>query len=146
MATNQNKRPALLSRMRAGSGQSNDKALATVLAPERSSVISDGVTITGDITTPGTLHINGKLVGDLQAKRVVIGQKGDVQGNVNAAEVALSGRLNGLVTTETLQILASGVIEGRIRCTRLEVDNGAAIFAEVQAAGQSTLPDQPRKK
>lgn len=109
-------------------------------------MVSDGVTINGSITTPGTLHINGKLIGDLQANRVVIGQKGDVEGTVNAAEVTLSGRFNGLVTTDTLKILATGVIEGQIRCTCLEVDTGAAIHAQVQAAGQSTLPDQPRKK
>jgi len=144
VATKSRKNKPLLARMRSDSSLQQDPSVATLLTAERSSVISEGVQLNGDITTPGSLHINGRLNGDIQAQRVVIGREGSVVGNINAAVVTVSGYIDGAVGSDELHALETGVIEGNIRCTQLVVSNGASIYAQVQAAGQPALPDQPR--
>jgi hypothetical protein len=83
--------------MRSDASLQQDPSVATLLTAERSSVISEGVQLNGDITTPGSLHINGRLNGNIQAQRVVIGREGSVVGNINAAVVTVSGYIDGAV-------------------------------------------------
>jgi cytoskeletal protein CcmA (bactofilin family) len=95
VATKSRKNKPLLARMRSDASLQQDPSVATLLTAERSSVISEGVQLNGDITTPGSLHINGRLNGNIQAQRVVIGREGSVVGNINAAVVTVSGYIDG---------------------------------------------------
>lgn len=111
-----------------------------LLTPERTSVVSEGVHIRGDIASPGTVHINGAFEGNIRADKIVIGRYGVVTGQCRAQSVSIAGELAGEVTCDDLRIFEKGVVTGTIQCERMEVSAGGQIDAATQA---SHLEDQP---
>jgi cytoskeletal protein CcmA (bactofilin family) len=68
-------------------------------------VIGEGVKIEGKISFPGSVRINGTVIGDIISKDVlIIGKEGKVESKVKAKDIVVSGYLKGEIT-------ASGLIE-----------------------------------
>ena len=68
-------------------------------------VIGEEVKIEGKISFPGSVRINGTIVGDIISKDVlVIGKEGKVESKIKAKDIVVSGYLKG-------EIIASGLVE-----------------------------------
>jgi len=68
-------------------------------------VIGEGVKIEGKISFPGSVRINGTIVGDITSKDVlVIGKEGKVESKIKAKDIVVSGYLKG-------EIIASGLVD-----------------------------------
>lgn len=91
------------------------------------SLLGTGTVVEGKIRTEGSIRIDGKLVGDLNAKaNVAVGLGGAVEGNLSGKNVSLAGKVTGTVTAvEKLVLESKSVVKGDIRATRLVVDEGA---------------------
>ena len=111
------------------------------------SFIGPEVTVTGNVSTPGALHIDGNVTGDVRCGTLTQGEGGAVRGNIVAAEARLAGlidgaveaasltleasaRITGDVLYETLAVAAGAEVEGRFRRRRSERDGAAAAKAE----------------
>lgn len=88
--------------------------------------ISQGTVITGSIVTSNDIRIEGKIVGSIVCKaKLVIGEKGIIEGNVDAANVIVGGTFKGvLIVRELLQLLEKGRINGDIFTRRLSIQVG----------------------
>ena len=66
-------------------------------APESStlsiSTIAEDLTITGNVTSKGELHLHGQVQGDIRCVSLVLGEKAQLEGNVVAQDVIVRGRL-----------------------------------------------------
>ncbi len=104
------------------------------------SLVGAGTTIEGKVKTDGSMRIDGKVVGDVTAKaNVTIGGTGTVEGTVNAANIALAGRVQGtLIASEKLVLENKSVMRGDIRASKLVVDEGAVF--DGQCAMSSPAP------
>ena len=112
----------------------------------------------GNITTKGTLRLDGRVTGNVEADWLIIGEKallkgdvsvggvvigGTLEGNVAAkesVEVKSKGRLAGDLTTSKLLVIEGGTIDGRISMLKegskvIELDKGK--LTEPQAAHQA---------
>ncbi len=91
------------------------------------SLLGTGTVVEGKIRTEGSIRIDGKLVGDLNAKaNVAVGLGGAVEGNLSGKNVSLAGKVTGTVNAaEKLVLEGKSVVKGDIRATRLVVDEGA---------------------
>jgi cytoskeletal protein CcmA (bactofilin family) len=112
----------------------------------------------GNITTKGTLRLDGRVTGNVEADWLIIGEKallkgdvsvggvvigGTLEGNVTAkesVEMKSKGRLAGDLTTSKLLVIEGGTIDGKISMLKegskvIELDKGK--LAEPQAARQA---------
>lgn len=86
-----------------------------------------GTEIIGDITSNGDLRIDGKVKGNIKLQgKLVIGENGEVVGEVNCSNVTVSGILKGKIqVTELLSLLQTSKVEGDVVTGKLAVEPGA---------------------
>ncbi len=91
------------------------------------SLIGAGTKVEGQITTEGSIRIDGTMIGNVNAKaNAAIGPSGKVDGNLSAKNVSLSGKLKGAINASEKLILESkSVLHGDIKASKLVVDEGA---------------------
>ena len=85
------------------------------------------LTIFGLLEAEGDLFIDGRVKGLIQAERLIVGRNGNVEGDVVAKDVRLSGRLKGRIFAYRVLIDASADLDGRVFHHELTVERGARI-------------------
>src|SRR5690606_29629778 len=66
------------------------------------SIIGPGMHIQGDITTDGTVRVEGSVEGTIRAgKAVVLGKEAEIRGHVYTQDAVIGGRITGLVVAES---------------------------------------------
>src|SRR5688500_13104628 len=77
------------------------------------SIIGPGMRIKGDISTDGTVRIEGSLEGTIRAgKAVVLGKEGEVKGNIYTQDAVIGGRVTGVIVAESrLELQSTSVID-----------------------------------
>ncbi len=80
----------------------------------------------GQIYTKGTVRIDGKIEGNVTSEEgVIIGDKGQVKGNISGKTVVISGKVTGNATaSKRLEISPTGQLLGDIRTPRLAIAEG----------------------
>ncbi|MFC1522444.1 polymer-forming cytoskeletal protein [Elusimicrobiota bacterium] len=96
----------------------NDKIL-TVIASE--------TFVQGTIRTQGSIRIDGKTEGNIyDAKGVIIGESGQIQGDIVAESVVVGGKVIGNIeAAKVVEVLARGQILGDIHTKALHIEDGA---------------------
>ncbi len=96
-------------------------------------VIAESTTIVGDIETGGPLMVSGNVRGDGRIGGTLsIGKTAHWQGDIEARQAVLAGRVTGrIVVEDKLEIGSSAVIQGEIVAKILAIANGARIEGEV---------------
>lgn len=93
--------------------------IETVIGPE--SVFQ------GTLRSKSSIRIDGKLEGGIaEANGIILGEKGQVQGDINGRVVVIGGKITGNVTaTHSLEILPKAQVYGDIHCALLAIGEGA---------------------
>jgi len=83
-------------------------------------------TIQGTLRSDGGVRVNGTFQGNMEvAGNIVIGEGGQVIGDITARNVTVGGVVNGNIhTSEQLAILASGQVIGDVAAMSLDVAPG----------------------
>ena len=89
--------------------------------------ISKGTILVGNITTKGDIVVEGRVIGTITcASKLVIGDNGYVEGNIDAKNANIAGEVNGtVVVRELCQLQEKGKITGDIYTQKLAVQVGA---------------------
>ena len=91
-----------------------------------STLISEGCVVDGNLKAPAYVRIDGQVNGDVFIEEgLIIGEKGMVFGNILTKELVVYGTLNGNLQVGSLEIKATGKINGEIKTLTLSVENGA---------------------
>ena len=100
------------------------KSDAPGTAQSGNSLIGAGTTIKGDIVSTGDVRIDGTLIGNIRCSaKVLIGQDGEVQGDVEGQQADVLGKVSGKIqVTELLNLRGDAVINGNIRAGKLQVE------------------------
>lgn len=106
-------------------------------------LIASGTEITGDVTTAGDLRIDGHIIGNVSCTaKLVIGDGGDVLGNINCCSGEICGTVRGQIAAkELLQVNQSASIQGDIEAMRLIVEDGASINGKCNTGKSLALPE-----
>jgi cytoskeletal protein CcmA (bactofilin family) len=91
------------------------------------SFIGPEVVVTGDIASPGQLHVDGKVTGDVRCGSLSQGESGAISGNIQAEEARLAGLIDGAVSAGTLLLEATARITGDVLYGTLTVATGAQV-------------------
>ena len=100
-------------------------------------IISEGTKIKGNVTSSGTIHIDGRLEGDINCEELIIGVKGNVTGRVNANNLMLYGTLQGTADVNELFIAKSAKLLGDALHNMIAVEPGAYIDGRCMRKGGS---------
>ncbi len=91
------------------------------------SIISEGTRIKGNIVSGGTIHIDGKIEGDISCDELIIGIKGAVLGSITANNLLLYGSLQGQANVNELFIAKTAKLIGDAAHNTIAVEPGAYI-------------------
>lgn len=109
------------------------------VSPESNAVnlIGAGTTIEGDIKSTGDIRVDGTLIGSLNTKgKVVIGQTGNVDGEIICQNADVSGTIKGKITVqELLSLKATSKLNGDIITNKLAIEPGANFSGSCSMGG-----------
>jgi cytoskeletal protein CcmA (bactofilin family) len=89
--------------------------------------ISGGVIIEGKLTSNGNVRVDGRVNGDINANgNVIIGDNGEVTGEINADIINLGGKVTGTVNArEKLVLESKSILKGDLVTKILVIEAGA---------------------
>jgi cytoskeletal protein CcmA (bactofilin family) len=96
-------------------------------------VIDEHLSITGDLSTDGTVRVDGRVDGSHhRTDRLIIGEGARVVGNVEAREVVIGGELTGsLRVTGRVEVQQSGTVRGDIHAAAVLLAEGGTVHGHV---------------
>ena len=89
------------------------------------SIISRGLTVTGDLVSDGEIQVDDRVQGDIQCASLVIGLTGEVMGEVRTASLRLHGQLTGQVHAKSVFLAATARMIGDVHHQSLAIEPGA---------------------
>jgi cytoskeletal protein CcmA (bactofilin family) len=112
-------------------------------APARDTIeniLGRSCTIRGDLDADGAFRIDGTIEGSVKSHAaIVIGETGEVRGDVTGSDVVVAGHIQGNVScTGHLEILAKGKVEGNIDAQSVRIETGG-VFRGTSRMGKSEL-------
>ncbi|MDG5495862.1 polymer-forming cytoskeletal protein [Niveispirillum sp. BGYR6] len=127
---------------RPGNGPSGSNGSSQTGAEKKAmpSIISRDMVITGDLDTPGEVHVEGSIRGDVRCARLIIGATGSVQGHIFAATVRIHGRVQGEINADEVFLLNGSSVSGDVIQTMLEIAPGASFEGAVRRRGADAAP------
>lgn len=107
------------------SGSKNEKSAD--FNPANLNIINAGTNITGDIVSNGDIRIDGSLTGTITSKsKMVLGQTGTVEGDINAQNADISGIVKGnIYVGELLTLKGSCKVYGDVVTKKIIIEAGA---------------------
>lgn len=116
-------------------------------------IITSCMEVTGNLHGSDTVHIDGKVTGDITVSNaLVIGKSGVVYGEVKAKNAIINGKLEGSIVCETLEVMETGELSKKIQADNMVLDGtvtGNIIGVnsiEIQPHGKLTVEKLESKK
>lgn len=111
-------------------------------APTRGvpSILSKDLKIFGNLESAGELQIDGLVEGDVSGTSIVLGESGQISGNLRGELVRIAGQISGGVDASKVELDKTGKVLGDIRHEVLSIASGAYVVGKVMRRNSS----QPR--
>lgn len=108
-------------------------------------MLGAGTTIKGDIQSNGDFRIDGTLIGSINSKgKIVIGQTGQVEGEVHCRNADISGQLKAqIIVAELLTLKATAKISGEITTSKLSIEPGAKFSGTCNMSDSGARVEKP---
>ena len=94
------------------------------------STIGEDLTITGNVTSKGELHLDGEIQGDVHCVALVLGENAQLNGSVVAEDVMVRGRLIGSVRALRVMLQSQAHVKGNLFHRSLSIEQGAHFEGE----------------
>jgi cytoskeletal protein CcmA (bactofilin family) len=86
-------------------------------------IITSCTEVTGNLQGSDTMHIDGKVTGNITVSNtLIIGKSGVVKGEVKAKNAIINGELDGKITCDTLEVMQTGKLSNEIEAKELILD------------------------
>ena len=106
-------------------------------------IIGEGSVLKGNLSSSGNVRLEGKVIGDLSSSsKVACGETSVVDGNVDAENAEIAGKVTGKVTVDELLILKSTAsIHGDISTSILIIESGANFNGACTMGKEETIEE-----
>jgi cytoskeletal protein CcmA (bactofilin family) len=90
-------------------------------------ILGPGCLFEGNLTLPEWLtRIDGEVIGNIKGSGgLIIGESGSVKGDIDVENVVIYGKVHGNIRARSLEIRASGRVDGDVQVQELIVERGA---------------------
>lgn len=110
-----------------------------------STIICEGSIFEGKLTAPAYARIDGQIIGDvLIDEGLIIGEKGVIRGNIITKDMVVYGTIDGNLQVSSLEIKATGKVNGDISTQTLTIENGAVYSGGINMTKSDKLPHHPK--
>jgi cytoskeletal protein CcmA (bactofilin family) len=93
--------------------------------PRAASLLSENLTIEGNLLSDGELQIDGVVKGDVRVGKLTLGETGHVEGQILCESVEIRGRVMGSITAKQVKLLGTAYVDGDITHEQLAMETGA---------------------
>lgn len=108
-------------------------------------VIAEGTECTGEFNIAGEMHIDGNIRGTILSESFVfVGVSGVVLGDIQADKIIISGKVEGNVVCNTLEVMQSGEVKGEISTGKLVIEPGGTFIGNSRKIDASMADALPR--
>lgn len=104
------------------------------------SILSDGLTIVGNLTSDGEIQIDGAVDGDIVARHLTVGETARVTGHIEADTVVIKGAVNGLIQADSVTLSRTANVVGDIVHVDLSIETGALLEGHCRRRPPSEEP------
>ncbi|MFV3131378.1 bactofilin family protein [Niveispirillum sp. KHB5.9] len=104
------------------------------------SIVSRDMRVTGNLDTPGEVHVEGTVDGDISCSKLIIGATGTVNGHILAGTVRVHGRVQGEINAEEVFILNGSTVQGDVVQQLLEIAPGASFEGAIRRRATVVAP------
>ena len=113
-------------------------------AKRPASVIGPELTVAGNVTSKGTVHIDGRIEGDVNCATLTVGESALISGGVRAEQIAVNGEVRGNINGDHVTLQPKARVSGDIHHRSLAIAQGAhfegwARRSEAEAADRSSI-------
>ena len=91
------------------------------------SIISESLTIEGNMFSEGEVQVDGKVFGDVRADNLTIGQSAVITGEIDAGNLVIRGTVEGGIRGEEISVTSTASVKGDIVHKSLSIEPGAKI-------------------
>jgi cytoskeletal protein CcmA (bactofilin family) len=112
-------------------------------APRSVSWVGPTVYFKGEISANESLIIEGEIEGTIRhnSRNLTIGKQGRVHAEIFAKIIDVRGHVDGDIYGEELvHLYSTAVVTGTVHCTRIIMDDGAALNGTVNMTGEMAKP------
>jgi len=113
------------------------------------SLLSNDLTIKGNVITSGDIQIEGTIEGAVRAHLLTVGESATIKGEISADDVVVNGRVVGRLRGLKVRLTATARVEGDIVHKNIAIESGAHFEGSVQRhedplADSRSQPTVPR--
>lgn len=123
----------------------NKKVKADTILEDRTySVLSQGLTFSGEINTKDDLRVDGTVDGNIYCKgKVIVGPTGCITGNIESDSIELMGKVHGnIIVHDIIMLKSSSYYDGDITAVSIDIEAGANFFGNCRMK-DVVKPEQP---
>jgi len=129
---------------------SKRKNPSSIKMTQLSSLIAEGVEITGDVVFTGGMRIDGRVNGNVIGRSLdgkapallVLSDKGRIEGSVRCGDAVINGAVVGDLEVEhLLELQSEARVSGTIRYRQLQLDVDAAVQGQLIRVDGSLIAD-----
>jgi len=96
------------------------------------SIIGADVVIQGNVISQGLIQLDGKIEGEININSLTIGEQGWVDGNIDAQEVTVKGKVTGSINAIKVTLEKTAQVTGDINHKTISIESGAQIDASIK--------------
>jgi cytoskeletal protein CcmA (bactofilin family) len=93
--------------------------------PAVPSIISRDLVMTGDLNSDGEVQIDGRVIGDINTKSLLVGKTAKIKGEIIADDVRVHGTVDGQIKARTVILAKTAHVVGDILHVNLSIETGA---------------------
>lgn len=103
------------------------------------SILGSDLTITGDLTAEGEMHIDGSVQGNIRADKLTVGEHAHVVGDICVREIIIQGEVRGSISASSVHLAKTAKVSGDIVWQgTLGVETGAYFDGQCKHAETAT--------
>lgn len=115
---------------------------------EVETIVGNSVSLEGNFKSQGSIAINGKVMGKVSTeKNIDVGEEATVKADLEGEDIIVSGKVEGNIKADRLEIKESGEVVGDISTKTLLISEGAKFSGNCQMGEEiKDIPEREEKK
>ena len=116
-----------------------------------SSILASSFSLKGSISCKGELQIDGRVNGNINGEKVILGPDSSMDGTLTADEIIISGKFKGKIKGKSIRLETGALVDAEITYEILAIEDGSSINGIVKKSinnstvKKQTLTDEKKK-
>jgi len=89
------------------------------------SIIAANLKIVGNVQSEGEIQVDGQVDGDVACDKILVGEKAQIVGEIQAKEIVVRGEIKGLIKGGRVELARSARVIGDVWHDSLAIEAGA---------------------